>query len=368
MPSPVVTSARARLARTALSALAQRSEVVLTGRAASGIRAALTVWGLAGRMVLLPANTCYIVLWAVLRAGCRPRLADVDAMTGCLSPATLDAATQDEAPAAIVPCHLYGLPAPMAILSTWARTHGSLLIEDAALALGGMADGRPAGSWGDAAVYSFGTGKILDQGMGGALLTDDAPFAREVERVLRRTPLWSADHAARAEQWAGLYWTLHQHEQANPRLSALYPQLYAWYGDLTDHRVSDARWGGLVAGVQALPAERDQHEAAAVRYDALLRRLRGAETLPRPPSTMLWRYPLLAQADQRDALLAALWNAGQHAVTRWYPSLRVMTAALAPDVPQPPTPQADHLAARIVNLPLDKPISAAALRGAWRVR
>jgi dTDP-4-amino-4,6-dideoxygalactose transaminase len=367
MPSQKVISTQARLARKALIALAQRSEAVLTGRAAAGIWAALTVWGLAGRTVLLPANTCYIVLWAVQRAGCRPHLVDIDAQTGNLTPAALEAA-QVERPAAVIPCHLYGLPAPMAALTRWAQARGVLLIEDAAQAVGGMVDGRPAGAWGDAAVYSFGAGKILDQGMGGALLTNDPAFAREAERLLRSTPVWSADHAAHAEQWAGLYWALHQHEAANPRLPTLYPDLYAWYGDLTVHRVPESHWGGLVARIQALPAERTRREMAAARYDALLARLPDAETLPRPPGTMLWRYPLLTPDHQRDALLAALWDDGQHAVTRWYPALGAMTAALLPDVPQPPTPHADHLAARIINLPLDGQVSAAALRRAWRVR
>lgn len=66
---------------------------------------------------------------------------------------------------------------------------------------------------------------------------------------------------------------------------------------------------------------------------------------------MLWRYPLLVPPPERDGLLAALWADGEHAVTRWYPSLRPMAAALAPEAPQPPTPAADELAAEIINLP-----------------
>lgn len=84
---------------------------------------------------------------------------DVDDRTGSITPETLNAAL-DDPPAVIIPCHLYGLPAPMKSLLAWARARDVKVIEDAALALGGMADGRPAGAWGDAAVYSFGAGKI----------------------------------------------------------------------------------------------------------------------------------------------------------------------------------------------------------------
>ena len=51
-------------------------------------------------------------------------------------------------------------------------------------------------------------------------------------------------------------------------------------------------------------------------------------------------------------MLQTLWAAGALDVTRWYPSLQPMRAALAPDAPQTTTPHADRLASEIVNLPL----------------
>jgi dTDP-4-amino-4,6-dideoxygalactose transaminase len=160
---------------------------VLVGCAATGIYAALCAFGLQGKLVGIPANTCYIVLWAVLRAGCHPVLLDIDPLTGNLP---LTPQTNGERLSAIIPCHMYGLAAPIAALCKWAKAQVVIVIEDAALAYGAIADGKPAGAWGDVSVYSFGTGKIVDHGVGGAILADDIRLALEIERIITTLPEW----------------------------------------------------------------------------------------------------------------------------------------------------------------------------------
>ncbi|MBL8163492.1 MAG: DegT/DnrJ/EryC1/StrS family aminotransferase [Anaerolineae bacterium] len=338
-----------------LRRLSGREHVVLTGRAAAGIYALLLASGLRGRVVLLPANTCYIVLWAVLRAGCIPRLVDADPQTGMITPETL-IPHADSKPGALIPCHLYGLPAPMIALSTWAAVHDCLLIEDAALALGGQVEGRAAGAWGTASVFSFGLGKLLDQGVGGALLTDDARLAAEVEHITRALPLWDDDRVGWTNQWNALYWALHQYETANPGLLDLYPRLYALYGDLVAYRLAAHEWEGLPVQLARLPQNLEARARLAERYDALLTGL-PVRTLPRPAGTFLWRYPLLVAAEQRDELLARLWAAGVHDATRWYPALRHMAGALG--CGEFDTPGADAFCGQIINLPLDPAMSDA---------
>ena len=94
-------------------------------------------------------------------------------------------------PAAIIVSHMYGLGAPIAEIIEWAKRMGTRVIEDATLALGAEVDGHAAGSWGDASVLSFGSGKIIDIGYGGALVSDDPIFSRSVEKELGKLPMWS---------------------------------------------------------------------------------------------------------------------------------------------------------------------------------
>lgn len=345
-----------RRAAGRLRTLTGREQAVLAGRGAAAIWAALKAWGCEGREVLIPANTCYIVLWAVLRSGCRPRLIDI---ASPLRPSTLEPLPADTSQAAaIIPAHLYGLPAPMGELCAWARQRGLYVIEDAALALGGEVEGRPAGGWGDAAILSFGLGKVVDHQLGGALVTDDPVLAQEVRRLLEDAPLLDDDLLRLANQWHGLYWPLHQYESSTPGLLDLYPRLFDLYSAITVYRLVDSDWEGLAERLEALPADRERRVRLAGRYDAELAGL-PVTRLERPAAGILWKYPVLVEPGQRDAVLEALWSAGQHEVTRWYPSLQPMAGALAPAVNQPPTPQADQLGAMIINLPLHPGVEAA---------
>ena len=329
--------------------LTKRSYALLAGRAAAGIYAALVALGLRGQRIGVPANTCYIVLWAVLRAGCKPLLLDIEPTTGNL-PAQPQ--LHDHHLAAIIPCHLYGLSMPIAALCDWAAERGIIVIEDAALALGAQAEGKPAGAWGVASVVSFGLGKIVDHGFGGTVLTDDSALAHEIGRVFATMPLWDEHLIELTNQWNALYWALHQYEGRNLRLLALYPQLYDLYGELVECRLAQEDWQGLDKTLANLEANRQQRLQLAANYDGLLPIL-SAQTLPRTEGGTLWKYPLLVDAARRDDLLTALWDAGIHDATRWYPSLQPMCAALS-DQPQPPTPNADSFAARIINLSLNQ--------------
>lgn len=339
--------------------LTGRDHALVTGRGAAGIWAVLRAMGFQNRLVLIPAHTCYMVLWAVLKSGNRPLLYDAGvpdvgaSHDSPLSPVGFPPFS--EKPAAIIPCHLYGLPAPMTALTAWGREQGIVVIEDAALALGAIVEGQPAGSWGDASIFSFGQGKIADHELGGAVLTDDASLAREVEKLLAALPEWNDRLLDLTNQWNGLYWPLHQYESRNPGLLDLYPRLFGIYGDLTCYRQPVEHWRGLPEILAALPDNLAHRERLAGRYDDLLHAINSPflRTLPRPTGAILWRYPLLAAPELRDDLLGFLWEQGVHDATRWYPSLRHMTAALAPDMPPVITPQADLLADSIINLRLD---------------
>ena len=137
-----------------------------------------------GDEVILPPNTFFATAEAVVAAGARPVLADVDPDTALLDP---DAVADAVGPrtAAILAVHLYGQPVDADRLGAVARRHGILLFEDACQALGGHWAGRPVGTLGHAAAFSFYPSKNLGAlGDGGAVVTDDPEIARVV-RLLR---------------------------------------------------------------------------------------------------------------------------------------------------------------------------------------
>jgi dTDP-4-amino-4,6-dideoxygalactose transaminase len=76
-------------------------------------------------------------------------------------------------PKAIIPVHLYGMPAKMGEIISIAREFEIPVIEDAAEALGSSINGKPCGSFGELGILSFNGNKIITTSGGGALISDD---------------------------------------------------------------------------------------------------------------------------------------------------------------------------------------------------
>lgn len=155
------------------------------GNGLEALHLTLRAWGIGpGDEVIVPANT-YIATWlAVSYAGATPVPVEPDPATRNLDPARLEAAITPRT-RAVIPVHLYGLPADMDPILAVAGKHGLKVLEDAAQAHGARYKGRPCGSLGDAAGWSFYPGKNLGAfGDAGAVTTDDAELADRL-RVLR---------------------------------------------------------------------------------------------------------------------------------------------------------------------------------------
>lgn len=137
----------------------------------------------AGDEVIVPSNT-YIATWlAASYVGATPVPVEPDTHTFNLDPELIEAAITSKTKA-IIAVHLYGQPADMDAINTIAKKHGLKVIEDAAQAHGALYKGRPVGSLGDAAGFSFYPGKNLGAiGDGGAVTTNDYSIAERI-RIL----------------------------------------------------------------------------------------------------------------------------------------------------------------------------------------
>ncbi|EMA49584.1 DegT/DnrJ/EryC1/StrS family aminotransferase [Halococcus thailandensis] len=114
---------------------------------------------------------------AIRLAGAEPVFADIDPETYTIDPHAVEEIVRERDVDAIMPVHLYGLPATMDHLLEIADEHDLLVIEDAAQAHGAEFDGERVGSFGDAACFSFYPTKNMTTGEGGMVLTDDADVA-----------------------------------------------------------------------------------------------------------------------------------------------------------------------------------------------
>ncbi|OIK26047.1 DegT/DnrJ/EryC1/StrS family aminotransferase [Streptomyces malaysiense] len=137
-----------------------------------------------GDEVIVPAFGCAPLASSVVAVGAVPVFADIrpDSMT--MDPDDAERLVTERT-RAVMPAHMFSVMADMPRFTELARRHGLRLLEDSAVAQGGVLRGVPAGLWGEAGVYSFVQVKTGGMpGEGGAVITRDPALGERV-RMLR---------------------------------------------------------------------------------------------------------------------------------------------------------------------------------------
>jgi aminotransferase EvaB len=136
-----------------------------------------------GQEIVTAANAGAYATIAARRRGLRVRFADVDDRQLLLTPQTVEASLSPQTKVVVV-THLYGKMARAKEIRDLCHARGIRLLEDCAQAAGARADGRLAGSIGDAGAFSFYPTKNLGAlGDGGAVVTSDDEVARRARKL-----------------------------------------------------------------------------------------------------------------------------------------------------------------------------------------
>jgi dTDP-4-amino-4,6-dideoxygalactose transaminase len=162
------------------AALVGTRHAISVGTGLAAIELALRAFGVGpGDEVITAANTFIATVLAISAVGATPVFADMDRDTYTIDPAAIAAAVGPRT-RAIVPVHLYGQPVDLDGVMAVAARHNLLVVEDAAQAHGARYGSRRAGSFGNAAAFSFYPSKNLGAyGDAGMIVTnDDAAAAK----------------------------------------------------------------------------------------------------------------------------------------------------------------------------------------------
>ena len=133
--------------------------------------------------VIIPSFTFVATAHALSWQGITPVFADIDPLTHCLDPQSVEAAVTDRT-TGIIGVHLWGRTAPVEALQAVADKHDLALLYDAAHAFGCTHRGKPVGGFGRAEVLSFHATKFFNTFEGGAIVTDDDDLAAKA-RLMR---------------------------------------------------------------------------------------------------------------------------------------------------------------------------------------
>src|SRR5438067_4001909 len=136
-----------------------------------------------GDEVVTVAMTFIATAWAISYVGAKPVFVDIHPVRRTMDPDQLEAAITPHTKA-IIPVHLYGMPAEMDRIMAIAERHGLPVIEDAAQAHGAKYQNKRVGQFGQIACFSFYPSKNLGAyGEGGALITNDASIAHRARSL-----------------------------------------------------------------------------------------------------------------------------------------------------------------------------------------
>jgi len=292
---------------------------VSVGNGTDALYLALVALGIgAGDEVVVPTNTFIATAEAVVAAGATPVFVDVDPATLLL---TGDSLTTGITPrtAAVIPVHLYGQMVDMDTIGRIADRSGIAVIEDAAQAHGATWRGRPAGSFGTAACFSFYPGKNLGAfGDGGAVVTSDGELADRVRML--------SNHGRSLDS--------HHH---HPIVG------------------TNSRLDGLQAAILSVKLKRlDIWNAARRRAAELyLRELSdlAVEPVPVAPAAKSVYHLFVISLDHRDRVQRNLTEMGIGTGIH-YPTACHQQGAFTTDREPPSLPVAERAAGRILSLPL----------------
>jgi dTDP-4-amino-4,6-dideoxygalactose transaminase len=287
---------------------------------------ALMAWEIGpGDAVICPAFTFCATAEVVALCGATPVMADVEAETFNLDPASLERAVATAKklglkPRAVIPVDLFGLPADHDGIAAVAATHDLLVLDDAAQSFGATHRGRKLGVLAPATATSFFPAKPLGcYGDGGAILTDDDDLAARLK-------------------------SLRVHGEGTDKYDAARIGITG--------RLDTIQAAVLLEKLKIFPDEIIARNAVAQRYTS---GLEGVATLPRVgnESASVWaQYTIRLAPGRRDVLAATLKEQGIPTAIYYAKPLHRQAAYREFPVVDGGLPVSERLAEEVISLPM----------------
>ncbi len=334
-----------------------------------------------GAVVLVPAYNCGTEVEPVLRAGLMPRFYRVGRDLGCRIE-DIEEGLERSGARALLLTHYFGLPQPrVAEVAALCRERGAALIEDCAHALLGEHEGRPLGSFGEAAVFSLikplplpdGGLFMLNNGAAVAAPEQNPPPAALIRHLLARIGRHNSPAEGGWPAWAwpvllerGLGVWRRAAELAGARSAGVDPRATSFRPEAATWRMS-ALSRGLLArlDLEAVKAARRRNFSTLLAHfrerhpDCLIFR-----ELPEGACPLLFPVRLRRKPPELFARSLAGW--GVEACAWW--------RELHPAVPWEDFPEERALKGRVLALPVHQGLGeeemariASAFEAAWRV-
>lgn len=286
------------------------------GNGTDSLELAMQVLGIGkGDEVIVPAHTWISSAETVNNVGAEPVFVDILSDEYTIDPSLIEAKITSRTKA-IIPVHMYGLPARMPEIVAIAAKHNLKVIEDCAQAHGASINGKTVGTFGDVASFSFYPGKNLGAyGDAGAVVTNDQKLAEDLRRLANHGQLAKHDHKIIGR---------------NSRLDTLHAAV-------------------LSVKLRHIEAWTEQRITNAARYSSSLKKVKT----PVVPEGYRHVYHLyVIQSDYRDALMSKLKAQGIGCAIHYPTALPFVEAYKYKGHVEKEFPVASQVTSQILSIPM----------------
>jgi len=323
-----------------------RKYAYMTGSGTSAIYIALKALGLKNKYIGIPNNVCFNVPLGIVYSENFPFFLDIERETLGLSVAEVE--KYSEVISAVIAVHSYGSICNIKSIAECCQNYGLPLIEDCAVAQGAKFNDKAVGSFGDISLLSFGVGKIIDAGHGGALLTNNQHIFKEFMTIDKELSLFSLSKRDSIEQICSFHTKLYNNCYVNRQYDKCSQFLTTskQHKDCYLYRFSSSYEEAILIKLNRLA---DNISMRKLNANKLMKLLEGTaeqiDIFVPPEGSVIWRFNLFV--NNRNDLLKYLLKK-KYKVSSWQPSVDIFCGLRNDD--EINTPISDLVGDHILNI------------------
>lgn len=290
-------------------------DFIFTGRGSTALWAILKGINQPGSSIIVPVNICEIIIPIILKAGMIPVFCDVDPKTGLMTIDTIKKIYTGKE-RLILAVHNFGVPLDIKSICKWAVKEKVFVIEDVCNSLGASYNNRALGLWGDAAIFSFGYVKIIENGVGGAAIIKDKVLRTSVCELVQSLEVYSTKHNSKNEEYQSKLREIRNHPELQNPLT--YLPLYNDYANYLLYKIDQNTINSIKDRLLGLNEEIEMRNNKSLKYRSGIKTSSIIKHIPDHNGQIYWRYNILVEPKMRDVLVRYL-RENKVLVSYWYP-------------------------------------------------
>ena len=301
-----------------ISNMFEKEKSLFTRNGTTAIWLLLKALGIRKKEIIVPSNICFVANSAIILSDNFVHLIDID-QDFSIDPIEIEKCDPKNIAGIIFP-HMYGNIGSIKHVVNIAKKNNWFVIEDVCQALGSKKGDNYAGSFSDFAVTSFGTGKIVDMGIGGALSTNSESVFKDAFENYNKLKILNEDINSAALRFGKIYSIFMESIESGDDLYRFGEPLIRTYKDVFINKINPTSFpiDELEYKLKNLNSILEMRSKNAALFQEILNH-ENIQVLRHKEESTYWRQNILVYK-KRDKLLKFLQSNGIKA-SKYFPSI-----------------------------------------------